>query len=138
MRRHCAHCGSDKFGLVRHRLGALQFCKRKCKEAWQAQYERHVAAQKRCTSYRITLALVLSSAAARAQNEDTCDLPSPSAAGGDAQGRRRSSIRSPSQARKCVCPTGAGTPLAPTSSPTIGHKAQVWACPCPRSCGLAR
>jgi class 3 adenylate cyclase len=25
MRRHCAHCGSNKFGLIRHRLRAL-FC----------------------------------------------------------------------------------------------------------------
>jgi hypothetical protein len=47
----CAHCGSAKFGLVRYRLGSLQFCKRKCKEAWQAQYKRHLDADKRWLGY---------------------------------------------------------------------------------------
>jgi class 3 adenylate cyclase len=29
MRRHCAHCGSNKFGLIRHRLRALQTHRRR-------------------------------------------------------------------------------------------------------------
>jgi hypothetical protein len=51
MRRHCAHCGSDKFGLIRRGLGSLQFCTLKCKEAWQAQQRRHLYAQKRWITY---------------------------------------------------------------------------------------
>jgi hypothetical protein len=51
MRRHCAHCGSAKFGLIRHRLGSLRFCKLQCKEAWQAQHKRRLDAQKRWSSY---------------------------------------------------------------------------------------
>ena len=37
----CHHCGSTKFGLIHHRLltfsGLLRFCRRKCKEDYQAR-----------------------------------------------------------------------------------------------------
>jgi hypothetical protein len=33
----CGHCGSSKFGLIRHRYFNLQFCSRKCKDAYLAQ-----------------------------------------------------------------------------------------------------
>jgi hypothetical protein len=49
--KSCAHCGSTKFGLVRYRLGTLQFCKKVCKEAWQSRFRRYVRSQRRWTAY---------------------------------------------------------------------------------------
>ena len=37
----CHHCGS-KFGLIRHRIGSLQFCRRTCKEAYQEDRQKEV------------------------------------------------------------------------------------------------
>jgi hypothetical protein len=49
--KSCAHCGSTKFGLVRHRIGTLQFCKKACKVAWQANFRRFNRARSRWFGY---------------------------------------------------------------------------------------
>jgi hypothetical protein len=41
MKKRCANCGSTQFGLIRHRLGSLQFCKLKCKQVWQSEHHRN-------------------------------------------------------------------------------------------------
>jgi hypothetical protein len=46
----CDHCGG-KFGLTRYRIGTLQFCKVKCKEAWQDRYRNFVRARRKWTAY---------------------------------------------------------------------------------------
>ena len=34
----CAHCGSAKFELIRYRAGLRQFCKKKCRDAYNSAY----------------------------------------------------------------------------------------------------
>jgi hypothetical protein len=50
MKKRCANCGSTKFGLIRHRLGSLEFCKLKCKQVWQSEHQRYVIAHRRWTA----------------------------------------------------------------------------------------
>jgi hypothetical protein len=47
----CDHCGSTKFGLIRFRIGTLQFCKKKCKEAWQDRFRSYRRARTRWAAY---------------------------------------------------------------------------------------
>ena len=39
--KSCTHCSSTKFGLVRHRIGTFQFCKKACKVKWHASANGH-------------------------------------------------------------------------------------------------
>lgn len=51
MRKTCTHCGTQRFGLIRYRRGFHTFCSKKCRERWDANYERYMNAQKRWFGY---------------------------------------------------------------------------------------
>jgi len=39
-KRYCAHCGTSRFGPIRHRWGFAQFCTRLCLERYREDLER--------------------------------------------------------------------------------------------------
>jgi hypothetical protein len=55
MKRTCAHCGTEKFGLIRYRKGAHVYWSRKCRQTWEHANRRFLAeiadAQRRHFAY---------------------------------------------------------------------------------------
>jgi hypothetical protein len=46
MMRACSDCGSTRFGLIRHRWGVHQFCRRACMERYKRRLEAEVKRRK--------------------------------------------------------------------------------------------
>jgi len=49
-KNQCDNC-EGKFGLVRWRIGTLQFCAKQCKANYEAQQAAHLTAQRRWVTY---------------------------------------------------------------------------------------
>jgi hypothetical protein len=50
-KRTCAHCGNNRFGLIRYYVGFNQFCTRLCKERYVKRREIERRDKSRFLSY---------------------------------------------------------------------------------------
>jgi hypothetical protein len=49
--RTCGHCGTSRFGLIRHRVAFQQFCSLLCKEQFAQKRAQQLSENKRWFAY---------------------------------------------------------------------------------------